>query len=137
VSERYDDGVESREVVPGVEVTADGRIGPGTRDRNEQTWLELATFLVDVGRLLWAVARDPRVPWAAKAVAAGSLVYVVSPVDLVPDFIPGLGRVDDVFLVARALRFLANNTGYDILRQHWRGSDDGFALLLVLAGVKY
>jgi uncharacterized membrane protein YkvA (DUF1232 family) len=117
-------------------VTEDGRIGPGTRDRNERTWLELATFLVDVARLLWAVARDQRVSWAAKAVAAGTVVYVVSPIDLVPDFIPGLGQLDDVFLIARALRFLANSAGYDILREHWQGSDDGFTLLLVLAGIR-
>lgn len=125
-----------REIVPGVVVTEDGRIGPGARDRNERTWLELATFLVDVGRLLWAVARDRRVPWAAKAVAAGTVVYVVSPIDLIPDFVPGLGQLDDLFLIARALRFLANSAGYDILRGHWRGSDDGFTLLLVLAGVR-
>ena len=125
-----------REVVPGVVITPDGRIGPGTRDRNARTWLELATFLVDVGRLLWAVARDRRVPWPAKAVAAGTVAYVVSPVDLIPDFVPVLGQLDDVFLVARALRFLANSAGYDILREHWRGSDDGFTLLLVLAGVR-
>lgn len=126
-----------REVVPGVVVTEDGRIGPGTRDRNERTWLELATFLVDVGRLLWAVARDPRVSWAAKAVAAGSVAYVISPIDLVPDFIPGLGQLDDVFLIARALRFLANSAGYEVLHEHWQGSDDGFTLLLVLAGIKH
>jgi uncharacterized membrane protein YkvA (DUF1232 family) len=123
--------------VPGIVVTRDGRIGPGSRDRDARTWVELARFLADVGRLLWRLTRDGRVPWHAKIVAGGALAYVVSPIDLIPDMIPGAGRMDDVFVVVRALRYLAGAAGYDVLREQWVGSDDGFALLLVLAGVKH
>ncbi len=48
---------------------------------------------------LWIAARDPRVPWYAKAAAALVAAYALSPIDLIPDFIPVLGYLDDVILV--------------------------------------
>ena len=48
---------------------------------------------------LWLAARDPRVPWAAKAVAGGVAAYALSPIDLIPDFIPVLGYLDDLLIV--------------------------------------
>ncbi len=48
---------------------------------------------------LWIAARDPRVPWYAKAVAAAAAVYAFSPIDLIPDFIPVLGYLDDLVIV--------------------------------------
>jgi uncharacterized membrane protein YkvA (DUF1232 family) len=48
---------------------------------------------------LWLAARDPRVPWYAKAVAAAVAAYALSPIDLIPDFIPVLGYLDDVIIV--------------------------------------
>lgn len=48
---------------------------------------------------LYLAARDPRVPWHAKAVAAGVAAYALSPIDLIPDFIPVLGYLDDLILV--------------------------------------
>jgi uncharacterized membrane protein YkvA (DUF1232 family) len=48
---------------------------------------------------LWIAARDPRVPWHAKAVAAGVAAYALSPIDLIPDFIPVLGYLDDAVLL--------------------------------------
>lgn len=48
---------------------------------------------------LWYAARDPRVPWYAKAVAACVVAYALSPIDLVPDFIPVLGYLDDLVIV--------------------------------------
>lgn len=129
-----------RELVPGVVVTDEaigfGRSGPGARPRESGTVLELARFLADTGRLLWRLARDRRVPWHAKLVAVGAMVYVVSPIDVIPDVIPGVGRLDDLYLLVRALRYLAGHAGYDMLYEQWPGSDDGFALLLVLAGTR-
>lgn len=127
---------DRREIVPGIVVTPDGRIGPGRRDRGEHAWVELARFLGDAARLFGSLLRDPEVSWSAKAVALGAVAYVVSPLDVIPDVIPGLGRLDDLYLTVRALRFLVDRAGYDRLRAHWPGSDDGFALLLVLAGVR-
>jgi uncharacterized membrane protein YkvA (DUF1232 family) len=48
---------------------------------------------------LWLAARDPRAPWHAKALAAGVAAYALSPIDLIPDFIPVLGLLDDLILV--------------------------------------
>ena len=48
---------------------------------------------------LWLAARDPRVPWYAKALAGAVAAYALSPVDLIPDFIPVLGYVDDLIIV--------------------------------------
>ncbi|AHF83552.1 membrane protein [Rhizobium leguminosarum bv. trifolii WSM1689] len=48
---------------------------------------------------LWLAARDPRVPWHAKAVAGAVAAYALSPIDLIPDFIPILGYLDDLFIV--------------------------------------
>ena len=48
---------------------------------------------------LWLAARDPRVPWHAKAVAGAVAAYALSPVDLIPDFIPVLGYLDDLIIV--------------------------------------
>jgi uncharacterized membrane protein YkvA (DUF1232 family) len=48
---------------------------------------------------LWLAARDPRVPWYAKAMAAAVAAYALSPVDLIPDFVPVLGYLDDLVIV--------------------------------------
>lgn len=48
---------------------------------------------------LWLAARDPRVPWHAKALAAAVAAYALSPIDLIPDFIPVLGYLDDLLIV--------------------------------------
>jgi len=97
---------------------------------------ELLAFVPDVVRLLYALSRDPRVPGRAKLAALGALAYVASPVDVLPDVVPVVGRLDDVWLVARALRFLVRTAGYDVVHELWGGSDDGFALMLVAAGVR-
>src|SRR5690606_3855942 len=134
-----------RELVPGVVVSGarvtfepagSHREGPGDRDRSPRTVVELARFVGDVGRLLWRLARDPRVPWPAKVVAGGAMAYVVSPIDLIPDFVPGVGKLDDLVIATRSLRYLASEAGYDLLHELWPGSEDGFALLLVLAGIR-
>lgn len=111
--------------------TGDGAAGPGARARHDATWRELLQFLPDVGGLLWRLSTDGRVPWRAKAIAASALAYVLSPLDLVP-----FGVVDDIYVATKAVRYLVAVAGYDVVREQWHGSGDGFALLLVLAGVE-
>jgi uncharacterized membrane protein YkvA (DUF1232 family) len=125
------------EDAPTVETTgAAGTTGPGARPRRATTLRELVAFLPDVARLLARLARDERVPWRSKALAGAALAYLVSPVDLLPDVVPVLGQADDVWLAVRAVRSLVRSAGYDVVREHWSGSDDGFALLLVVAGIE-
>ena len=56
---------------------------------------------------LWQFTRDPEVPWSTKAMAAGALLYLISPLDAVPDVIPGAGLVDDVAVILFVVGTLA------------------------------
>ena len=93
-------------------------------------------MLPDLLRLLRDLSRDPRVPRRAKLLGVAAAAYVAFPIDLVPDVIPVLGAVDDAAVVVLALRRLVNAAGYDLVRELWTGTDDGFALLIVLLGVE-
>jgi uncharacterized membrane protein YkvA (DUF1232 family) len=64
---------------------------------------------------------DPRVPRRWKIASALALVYLAVPFDLVPDFIPIAGQLDDAILVALVLRGLLRSAGPTLLRQHWPG----------------
>jgi uncharacterized membrane protein YkvA (DUF1232 family) len=72
-------------------------------------------------QLILRLARDPRVSGRTKSVLAGVAVYLASPVDLVPDFVPVLGYHDDVLLVAIVLDGLLNHVDRAILLEHWPG----------------
>lgn len=111
-------------------------VHPGQRVRDAKAYRELLHFLPDVLRLLWDLSRDPRVPRLSKVAALAVAGYLISPIDVLPDFLPGLGQLDDLYLAVWAVRRLVADAGYDLVREHWRGSDDGFALLLVAAGIR-
>lgn len=114
------------------------RIGLGSLVRGESgapDWLELPRFLSDVVKLVWSVVKDPRVGRWQKVAAGAAIAYVASPLDVVPDMIPGLGQLDDLFVVRQALRMLANAAGTEVLREHWSGTEEGFALVMRVAGV--
>lgn len=72
-------------------------------------------------RLLGGLLVDPRVSKVDKALVGLAVAYVLSPVDLIPDVIPFLGQVDDVFLVLTALQRLITNAGARVVRAHWKG----------------
>jgi uncharacterized membrane protein YkvA (DUF1232 family) len=77
--------------------------------------------LPDYVRLLWGLLRDRRVALSDKVLVGAALAYVISPVDLVPDFIPFLGQVDDVFFLLLALERLVARADPEVLQEHWRG----------------
>ncbi len=70
---------------------------------------------------LWLAARDPRVPWPIKALAAAVAAYALSPIDLIPDFIPVLGLLDDLLLVPAGIwvvvRLIPSPVMEDLRRQ--------------------
>jgi uncharacterized membrane protein YkvA (DUF1232 family) len=68
--------------------------------------------------LTWRLLRDPRVPVLTKAIPVGALLYVLSPFDLIPDFILGLGQIDDVGLLLAAIRFFETAAPEDVVREH-------------------
>ncbi len=72
-------------------------------------------------RLLGGLLVDRRVSIWDKLLVAGAIAYIVSPIDLIPDFIPFLGEVDDVYLLILALQRLMANAGRRVLLEHWTG----------------
>jgi uncharacterized membrane protein YkvA (DUF1232 family) len=94
---------------------------------------EAAQFVPDVVRLFRDVAKDPRVPKRVKYEAAAAAGYLVLPFDLIPDFIPGFGQLDDLAVIGWAVRRLLMGAGETILREHWRGTDRQLELLLQVA----
>jgi uncharacterized membrane protein YkvA (DUF1232 family) len=96
----------------------------------------LLRIVGDVVLLLKDLATDPRVPRADKMVAGLAAAYLVSPVDIVPDWLPGIGQADDIAIIMLAFRRLLTGAGYDVIYELWRGTDEGLALVLTLAGVQ-
>lgn len=109
------------------------------REAEETAGSGISTLLLlarDVILLLKDLAVDPRVSRGDKLFATAAAAYLVLPIDLVPDFIPVLGQADDLGVAILAVRRLLNAAGYDVIYELWRGSDEGLALLLTLAGVQ-
>jgi uncharacterized membrane protein YkvA (DUF1232 family) len=90
----------------------------------------------DVILLLKDLATDPRVPRPQRVTASLAVAYLASPIDLVPDWLPGLGLLDDLVVVTWAGRRLLGAAGYDVIYELWRGSDEGLATVLALTGVQ-
>jgi uncharacterized membrane protein YkvA (DUF1232 family) len=99
-----------------------------TADRDNQearTRLkEYALFTPRLARLVARLLRDKRVPARQKAILVMMGVYLASPIDIIPDFIPGLGHVDDLILVAFALDQIINRVPEECVREHWDGDED-------------
>jgi uncharacterized membrane protein YkvA (DUF1232 family) len=78
-------------------------------------------------RLLGGLLMDRRVSAVDKLLVAGAMAYIAMPVDFIPDFIPFLGEVDDVFLLVLALQRLIANAGRNVLMAHWSGALEDLA----------
>ena len=78
-------------------------------------------------RLLGGLLTDRRVSTVDKLLVAGAMAYIVMPVDLIPDFIPFIGEVDDVFVLVLALQRLISNAGRSVVMAHWTGTMEDLA----------
>src|SRR3982074_897192 len=67
---------------------------------------------------VWIAARDPRVPWYAKALALAVAAYALSPIDLIPDFIPVLGYLDDLIIVPLGIWLVIALIPEDVMREY-------------------
>src|SRR5918912_1924802 len=94
----------------------------------------LAGFVPDCVVLFARLLRDPRVPRRSKLLVAVLLPYLALPFDLVPDFIPVAGQLDDALLVAFVLRRVVRRTDLEVLRELWPGPEAGLRLVLRLSG---
>jgi uncharacterized membrane protein YkvA (DUF1232 family) len=94
----------------------------------------LARLVPDCLVLVRRLVGDPRVPRRHKALLAALLAYLALPVDLVPDFFPVVGQLDDAILVALTLRHLLRASGPELVAEHWPGPERTLRALLRLTG---
>lgn len=78
-------------------------------------------------RLLFGLLTDKRVSAMDKLLVAGAIAYIVMPIDLIPDFIPFFGEIDDLYILLLALQRLIANAGRDVLLDHWGGDPEDLA----------
>jgi uncharacterized membrane protein YkvA (DUF1232 family) len=110
-------------------------IEPGRSVRLRKVAADAVSTIPNLVKLLTRLLRDPRVPRRTKIVLAAALGYMVSPVDVVPDFIPGLGAVDDLLLMAFAVNHLVHVAGEEVVLEHWDGPRDLLELVRAILDV--
>jgi uncharacterized membrane protein YkvA (DUF1232 family) len=102
---------------------------PTPRTGAKRTVMEYIKQLPQFLSMLFGLLLDPRVAMVDKALVAGAIAYIVTPMDWIPDFIPFLGEVDDVYLLVLALRRLLENAGRKVLLSHWKGDPEALRTL--------
>jgi len=95
---------------------------------------ELATLLPNLIGLFRGLIRDPRVPRRSKLLLGLAIAWFVSPIDLIPEFLPVIGPLDDAVVAALVLRSVLRRTGRTIAAEHWRGDPETLERLLRIAG---
>lgn len=109
-----------------------------TRKEKSELKSRMSNFLMFIPnflKLLGKLLTDNRVPMAEKALFAGAIVYVIVPLDFIPDILPFVGQVDDVYLVALTLLRLINRTDESIIRENWSGGGDIVSLANSIANI--
>jgi len=113
-----------------------GLVGAAVVARRDQRSLrELLAVLPLCVALLHDLLRDPAVPRRNKVVAGLAVAYLASPIDLIPDFLPVLGYLDDALVAAWALRSVIASAGAERVAAHWRGDPQTLDRLLRLLRV--
>jgi uncharacterized membrane protein YkvA (DUF1232 family) len=119
--QRYYDRIRSRVVAP-----QPGQAS-GLRD--------MLLLLPDLTVLLLRLLRDERVSVGDKGIALAGVAYVLSPLDLMPEFIFGpIGLLDDLVVIAATLSRLVNNVHPDVVRSHWSGQGDALDVIQRVTG---
>jgi uncharacterized membrane protein YkvA (DUF1232 family) len=96
---------------------------------------ESVRLLPDLLRLVRRLAADRSLPRGVRIQLGLLLIYLASPFDLIPDFVPVLGWADDAIIVTAVLRSVVRRVGLLAIREHWPGTDDGLAALGRLTGL--
>ena len=89
----------------------------------------MASDFQNMKRLAIGLARDSRVPRRNKMIFAGVLAYIVMPVDLVPDWLPGVGRLDDLIMLCLAIDAMLNHIPESVIRDYWEGDQTTLNLI--------
>jgi uncharacterized membrane protein YkvA (DUF1232 family) len=95
---------------------------------------EAVRILPDLLRLVRSLIADGSAPFLVRASLVGLLAWLLNPVDLIPEFIPVLGPLDDVVVAVLVLRYVRRRLGSEELRRRWSGSPAGFDLLSAILG---
>jgi uncharacterized membrane protein YkvA (DUF1232 family) len=96
---------------------------------------ELVSFLPNVIRLFRGLLGDERVPRSSKVLLLLGAFWLACPIDLIPEFLPGVGALDDAVVAGLILRHVVKRAGPDIVRDHWRGEPKTIGLMLRAARV--
>jgi uncharacterized membrane protein YkvA (DUF1232 family) len=94
---------------------------------------ELALLVPNLLLLFKDLLKDPTVPRRPKVLLWIGIVWIASPIDLLPEFLPVLGPLDDAVVAALVLRFLVRRAGEDVVRRHWRGEPSTIDRILRVA----
>ena len=97
----------------------------------------LAGFVPDCAVLVARLARDPGIARRYKLLLLALVAYLALPFDLVPDFIPVAGQLDDAILVGLVLRAVLRSGGAGLIREHWPGPQASLDLVVRLAGAEH
>lgn len=96
---------------------------------------EVATFVPNMLLLFRGLIADPRVPIRSKVLLVAAALWLASPIDLIPEFIPIVGPLDDAIVAVLVLRYVMRRTGREVVRPHWRGDPRTFDRILRLARI--
>lgn len=99
------------------------------------TAAKLARAIPDVLVLFRGLLADPRTPLTSKLVVGLGFLYLVNPLDLIPEFVPVIGPFDDVIVTALVLRHLVKHAGRATVAEHWRGDPATLTTVFRLAGL--
>lgn len=97
---------------------------------------ELATLIPNMLLLFKDLAKDPSVPRGSKVLLVLGTLWLVSPIDLLPEFLPVVGPLDDAIVAALVLRHLVRRAGADVVRSHWRGEPAALNAILWASGLR-
>jgi len=97
--------------------------------------IEYAMLIPDIAALLWRLFRDKRVNIKTKMLVGGLLAYIASPIDIIPDFIPLIGKIDDVAIVLFAMNKIINEVPEEVILSNWTGKDN--VIKIVKEGVTF
>lgn len=95
---------------------------------------ELATLVPNLLHLFRGLFRDPRIPRGTRALVLLAVIWIASPIDLIPEFVPVAGPLDDAIVAALVLRRVLRSAGREVVAEHWRGEAATLDRLIRLTG---
>ena len=106
------------------EIVDENGMRPATKEERRDRLREYALFAPRLVKLVYRLLKDERVPTRSKAMLIFVAGYIVSPIDVIPDMIPGVGRFDDLLVAAFALDQILNRVPEHVVVEHWDGDED-------------